>query len=89
MISCWWLVLTIVCSLWQVCNFTWFGGRSPAVLIDGVKNFEITDNDLYSAWSGPPFLAYQTVDLSMIMLCLLFSGSALATATSLRTPPTV
>ena len=34
----------------QVCNFTWFGGRSPAVLIDGVKNFVIEDNDLYSAW---------------------------------------
>ena len=34
----------------EVCNFTWFGGRSPAVLINGVKNFEITDCDLYSAW---------------------------------------
>jgi hypothetical protein len=34
----------------EVCNFTWFGGRSPAVLIDGVKNFQIIDNDLYSAW---------------------------------------
>ena len=34
----------------EVCNFTWFGGRSPAVLIDSTKNFEITDNDLYSAW---------------------------------------
>ena len=23
----------------EVCNFTWFGGRSPAVRIDGVRNF--------------------------------------------------
>ena len=31
-------------------DFTWFGGRSAAIKIDGVRNFEITDNDLYSAW---------------------------------------
>ena len=34
----------------QVCNFSWFGGRSPAVLLDGVSSFEVSDCDMYSAW---------------------------------------
>ena len=37
-------------SCTRTVDFTWFGGRSAAIKIDGVRNFEITDNDLYSAW---------------------------------------
>eukprot|EP01051_Picozoa_sp_SAG22_P014567 SAG22_NODE_1787_length_3579_cov_2.621264_1_plen_688_part_00 len=61
----------------EVCNFTWFGGRSPAVRIDGVSSFEVSDCDLYSAWISIGNGHYDTnASYGMVARNKLWSGNA-------------